>query len=209
MRHFLLHILLSALLLLAACGTPNQPPTPTPQPSTDISGKLSEWTLGEANLRGTFTQTAVAQGKLKADGSFDVDFETAIPTEALNNAPSCNGLDVSDKNAKQNTFSALSVIIKGEKQGVIALASSSEAVTRGLNEVGDFYVQYTYVDRDLNIKGDCPLSNPPATFSYDMALKKGWNTVVFGLSQKNANGSQVLSMKTGAVPDAAAWFYRP
>ena len=216
MQRFLYYILAFCFLLISACGapspSPNNPdpnnPTP-PTPAPDISGTLEGSTLGVANLRASFKTSTVAQGKLEADGSFEFDFKDAIPADALNDAPACDGLTVSDASAQQNTFSALTVIIGGERKGIIALASSIDVVTDGLNNVGDFYVQYTYVDKDLSLKGDCPLSNPPAVFSYDVALKKGWNTVMFGLTQKNADGSQVLSMTMGSVPSDAAWFYRP
>lgn len=206
MQRFVFHLLFLCLFGLSACGTPS--PTQPPPSSADLSGRLADWTLGEVSLRATFPKATVAQGKLSTDGSFNVNFNNAVPESALNDAPSCEGLEVSNPDAKLNTFSALSVLIDGEAKGIIALASSLGVVTEGLAKVGDFFVQYSYVDSDLSVKGSCPLSNPPATFNYDMTLKKGWNTVVFSLTSRNADGSQGLSMATEAVPAEASWFYR-
>jgi hypothetical protein len=38
-------------------------------------------------------------------------------------------------------------------------------------------VYYVYVDRDVTITGLCP-RGMPAGFSFDIDMRKGWNTVV-------------------------------
>lgn len=117
-----------------------------------------------------------AQGGVSDDGSFSLQ----LPGEAevashLFDAPTTlfgPGLEECD-------LSLLPAAYKTLGTPDVALYSDGEFVDRLLqtsDPTGNF-VYYVYVDRDVTITGPCP-RGMSAGFSFDLDLRKGWNTVV-------------------------------
>ena len=214
LKRFSLALLLT--VCLCACGTSTKPPTTNPPPANaDLQGQLTGWRLGEASLSATFfgpgdlserESIQIAAGTLQASGQFTADFSDSVGKDALLTLPVCDALTVSGEAARINTFSALDVRVGDEQRGLMALASSARVLSEGLQAVGEYYVQWLYADREVSLKGDCAITNPPTTLGYDLTLQKGWNTVTFRLERKDATG-QTLVQRSEAVTDEAAWFY--
>ena len=202
------------IFILTACGTdPGATPDPDTPPSNpetpDIAGTVSDWTLGETSVAaliyGQDTQAEVATGQVSESGQLSVTLEDEVGDAFLSSFPACDTLTLSDAAAQQNTFSALDVSRGDTDLGRLALASSQEVLTEGLTEVDDFYVQWTYSDRALEIQGSCLVGGTPTAFRYNLTLIAGWNPVTFRLISKEAGG-QILELSNG-IPDNATWIF--
>ena len=201
-------ISLLSLLLLTACSTS---PSPGNQISAnaDIRGQVPSWTEGDARLSSFFyaeAEASVVSGEVLASGEFGIDLKNTVAANLLEPVPSCEGLKVSDIEAKTNQFSGVDALKGSQRVGLLAFVSSITVMSDGLTGVGDFYVQYIYADKAVTLQGDCPLGGVPGIFRYDLDLKSGWNTAVFTLLDEQ-NGVQTLELSSKAVPAGANWFY--
>jgi hypothetical protein len=199
MRHLLIFLLLS----LGACS-PSDSRLPAVPEGTEYA-QVGNWRGGSAAVAARFYGSGgaaeVASGTVNAAGGLEF---TLKPVEAaqLTGFSACAGVAVSDPALRLNSFSALAVLDgAGVQRGRVALASSAAVVSEGLEQVGNYYLQYTYADRAAQIRGSCAVGGAPGTFSYALELRPGWNGVVFRLT-----GDGVLRLSTEAVPAGAAWF---
>lgn len=200
MRYALLFVLLS----LGACNpSGSRPPAmDNPLEGTQIENWLGGSAMVEAQFYGDGGAVAVASGAVSAGG--DLEF-TLKPVGAaqLTDFTACPGVAVSDAAVRLNSFSALNVLGgDGVRTGRVARVSRLSVVSEGLQQVGDYYVQYTYADRAAWIEGNCAVGGAPGTFSYALELRPGWNPVIFRLT-----GDGVLQLSTEAIPADAAWFF--
>ena len=207
------------ILLLSACGgSPEQPTEPggTPTPTApDLRGQVANWSVDKATVNAVLydktpnpaeVKTAeVATGEVGADGKLEIFLNKSVPSGFLTSLD-CPSLTQTNPDARQNSFSALEVTQGGKVVGRVALASKQSVLSRGLQAVGDYYVQQTYVDAATTLTGSCSLGGVvSATFQYDLKLNRGWNDVTFKLTSV-ASSKQTLSLTTG-TPAGAAWFF--
>ena len=79
---------------------------------------------------------------------------------------------------------------------------------QGESSKGYFFVDYMYVDRDVNITGayeeEGDEYDPGYRDVYDMKLKTGWNAVVY-YSQEETDGTRVYTAATDTIPSGARW----
>jgi hypothetical protein len=194
-------ILLCLAFSLGACNSAARPPAADGLPE---GARIENWRGGLATVEATFHgeggAAVVASGTVSADGGLEFTLEPVAAAQ-LTGFTACPGVAVSDAALKLNSFSALNVTENGLSAGRVALASSPLVVSEGLRAVGDYYLQYTYADRPARIEGRCAVGGAPGTFSYALELARGWNPVVFKLTD-----SGTLRLSTAPVPAEAAWF---
>ena len=114
-------------------------------------------------------------------------------------------IKVSDKTAKgaaaQICALEIAEINGGTLEGVATLVLGTfKAIPPSMS-----IVQYMYVDKKVNITGtfDEMILDIPGKFTFDMKMKKGWNTVV--LTTTMSSTGITATYKTGAVPSDAVW----
>ena len=197
-------LLFLSLLSLSAC----QVIDPGGAATSEQTGiRVSNWrgtgATVSAHVYGDSSFVVAATGSVNAAGVLTFELEP-LPLAQLSSFVACPGVTVSDPALKLNAFSAFDVTreLQGKPpEGQIAQASSFEILTDGLQQAGDYYVQYTYADRPAQLKGRCQ-GGAPASFSYALDLARGWNLVVFKLLDEGA-----LELSTAPVPPDAAWFF--
>ena len=162
--------------------------------ATAVEATVSAQVYGEDGAAVAATGTVSAAGVL----SFRL---APLSVGQLGSFAACPGVTVSDPALALNAFSAFEVTEDEVLIGQLAQASGLTVVTDGLQQVGDYYVQYTYADRSVNIEGRCE-GGAPAIFSYALTLQKGWNPVVFKLLDEG-----MLELSTAPIPANAAWFF--
>lgn len=195
-----LYLFLS-LLSLSACQSAEPSLVTVPeQTGVQVENWQGAATTVTAKIYGDDSATVIATGTVSAAGELRFKLEP-VSTAQLSRFTACPGVTVSDEALKLGSFSALEVVRGGVPTGQIAQTSSLEVVTNGLRQTSDYYVQYTYADRDANVSGRCQ-GGAPATFSYTLELQEGWNPVVFKLLEDG-----VLELSTEPVPQDAAWFF--
>ncbi len=209
MKKIVLFLSLAVFVFLAACGST---PTIPVQPDTEkIVGSLQNWQLGAGIVEAVFNtkskQAIVAAGNIASSGSFTATINQTIAPAVLLDMAACTQSHASDSSAKMNQYSTLEVKQNNKLIGSLVYASSETVAKDGLEKVGDFFVQYTYTDKAVNLSGDCPIGGTNASFHYDAKLKKGWNIVIFKLAEIDNNGLQVLDFSTEDVPPSAEWFF--
>lgn len=199
-----MRLLLLTLITLSACQSADPSPAATPE---QAGIRVENWRGAAATVRafvyGDSSFAVAATGSVSAAGVLAFGLKP-LPLAQLSSFMACSGVTVSDPELKLNSFSAFDVTrdLEGETpEGQIAQASRFEIMTDGLQQVGDYYVQYTYADRPAQIKGRCQ-GGAPASFSYALDLARGWNPVVFKLFDE-----AVLELSTAPVPADAAWFF--
>lgn len=194
-------ILLCLVLSLSACNSASRPPVADRLPE---GARIENWRGGLAAVEATFHgeggAAVVASGTVSADGGLEFTLKPVAAAQ-LTGFTACPGVVVSDAALKLNSFSALNVTENGTPAGRVALASSPSVVREGLTQVGDYYLQYTYADRPARIEGRCAVGGAPGTFSYALEFARGWNPLVFKLTD-----SGTLRLSTAPVPADAAWF---
>ena len=194
-------ILLCLVLSLSACNSAARPPA---MAGTPEGTRVENWRGGSAAVEATFHgeggAAVVASGTVNADGGLEFTLKPVAAAQ-LTAFTACPGVAVSDAALKLNSFSALNVTQSGTPASRVALASSPSVVSEGLTQVGDYYLQYTYADRAARIEGRCAVGGAPGMFRYALELARGWNPVVFKLTD---NGT--LHLSTEPVPAEAAWF---
>ena len=153
-----------------------------------------------ARVYGDAGATVAATGTVSAAGVLSFEMKPLSASE-LSRFTACPGVTVSDAELKLGAFSAFDVAEGKTPVGQLAQASGFTVVTGGLQNAGDFYVQYTYADRPARVEGRCE-GGAPASFSYALKLQKGWNPVVFKLLE----GGE-LELSTTPVPVSTAWFF--
>ena len=162
--------------------------------ATAVKATVSAQVYGEDGAAVAATGTVSAAGVL--------GFRLApLSVGQLGSFAACPGVTVSDPALELNSFSAFDVAEDKTLKGQLAQTSGLTVITKGLQQVGDYYVQYTYADRSAQIKGRCQ-GGAPASFSYALTLQKGWNTVIFKLLDE-----RVLELSTAPIPANAAWFF--
>ena len=198
-----MRLLLLVLTALSAC----QPADPGPAAIPEQAGmQVGNWRGAEATVSAFVYGDSVAvaaTGSVNAAGVLAFGLRP-LPSAQLSSFMACADVTVSDPSLKLNSFSTFDVSreLPGKTpEGQIAQASSLEIMTDGLQQVGDYYVQYTYADRDVNIKGRCQ-GGVTTSFSYALELARGWNPVVFKLLDEG-----MLELSTAPVPADAAWFF--
>lgn len=195
-------ILVFLVLSLSACNSASRPPVADGLPEgARIENWRSSLAAVEATFHGEGGAAVVASGTVSADGGLEFALKPVAAAQ-LTGFTACPGVAVSDAALRLNSFSALNVTKSGTHTGRVALASRLLVVSEGLQQVGDYYVQYTYADRAAWIEGNCAVGGAPGTFSYALELRPGWNPVIFRLT-----GDGVLQLSTEAIPADAAWFF--
>lgn len=193
-------LILCLVLSLSACNSAARPPA---MAGTPKGTRVENWRGGSATVEATFHgeggAAVVASGKVSADGGLEFTLKPVAAAQ-LTAFTACPGVAVSDAALKLNSFSALNVM-GSTPAGRVALASSPSVVSEGLRVVGDYYLQYTYADRAARIEGSCAVGGAPGMFRYALELARGWNPVVFKLTD-----SGTLHLSTEPVPADAAWF---
>ncbi|CAN5809605.1 hypothetical protein BH24DEI2_BH24DEI2_26130 [soil metagenome] len=185
------------------------PPAPVP----DLRGQLVSWDKNQAVLNAVLYEKAgdpskVASGTISADGKLEVFLNKQLSSDFLTALPACPGLTQTNPNARQNSFSDLTVTEGTQAVGRVALTSSPAVITKGLQMVGDYYVQQTYSDAANTVQGSCATTGTGnAVFKYDLKLTKGWNAVTFKLAAKSSE-SQTIELSSG-TPQGAAWVFAP
>lgn len=195
------YLSLFLVLWLSACASAPRPPAlegPTE------GARIENWRGGsaavEARFHGEGGAAVVASGTVSEAGELEFTLEPVAAAQ-LTGFTACPGVTVSDPALRLNTFSALSVVGGSTPGGRIALVSGPSVAREGLEQTGDYYLQYTYADRSARIEGSCAVGGAPGTFNYALELEQGWNPVVFRLT-----GSNTLRLSTEPVPADAAWF---
>ena len=194
-----IYFLLLLPITLSACQSA-EPGSVAPEPEAQVENWQSTEATVTARVYGDAGAAVVATGTVSAAG--ELTFRLEPPTSAqLVSFAACPGVAISDETLKLGSFSAFEVAQGETAVGQLAQVSRLEVTTGGLQQAGDYYLQYTYADRDANVSGRCQESSP-ATFSYALTLKKGWNPVVFKLIKDG-----MLELSTTPVPADATWFF--
>ena len=196
-----MRLLLLSLVTLSACQLADPGPAAAPE-QTGI--QVRNWQGVEATVsaqvHGDDGAAVAATGTVSAAGVLSFGLGS-LSTAQLGKFTACPGVSVSDTALKLNSFSAFDVAESETLTGQLAQTSGLTVVTKGLQQVGDYYVQYTYADRNARVEGRCQ-GGAPASFSYALTLQKGWNTVIFKLLDEG-----VLEFSTAPVPANTAWFF--
>ena len=198
-----MRLLLLSLVTLSACQLADPGPAAAPeQRGLQVQNWQGVEATVSAQVHGDDGAALAATGTVSATGvlSFGLGFLSAAQ---LSKFTACPGVSVSDTALELNSFSAFDVTrVQGKTPGgQLAQTSELTVVTKGLQQVGDYYVQYTYADRNARVEGRCQ-GGAPASFSYALTLQKGWNTVIFKLLDEG-----VLELSTAPIPASASWFF--
>ena len=152
-----MRLLLLSLVTLSACQLADPGPAAPPE---QAGIQVKNWRGTEATVRAFVhgdSSAVAATGSVSAAGVLAFGLKP-LPLAQLSSFMACADVTVSDPALKLNSFSAFEVTreLQGKTpEGQIAQASSLEIMTDGLQQVGDYYVQYTYADRSAQIKGRC------------------------------------------------------
>ena len=196
-----MRLLLLSLVTLSACQLADPGPAAAPeQRGLQVQNWQGVEATVSAQVHGNDGAALAATGTVSAAGVLSFGLGS-LSTAQLGKFTACPGVSVLDTALKLNSFSAFDVAEGETLTGQLAQASELTVVTKGLQQVGDYYVQYTYADRNARVKGRCQ-GGAPASFSYALTLQKGWNTVIFKLLDEG-----VLELSTAPIPASASWFF--
>ncbi len=201
MKHYV-SFLLFLLVALSACQSADPGPAAVPETA---AVQVENWSGAAATVSAQVygddsSAAVVATGTVDETGR--LEFVLAeVQTAQRGNFAACPGVTVSKPGLKLGSFSALEVVRDSVSAGRISHTASLEVMTSGLQQAGDYYLQYTYADRDADVSGRCQ-GGAPAVFGYALTLNKGWNQVVFRLLEDGG-----LELSTEPVPQGAAWFF--
>ena len=199
--HRSLRLSLFSLILLSACQSADPGPDAVPElAAVQVENWSGAAATVNAQVYGDEGAAVVATGTVSETGTLRFVLENA-QTAQLSSFTACPGVTVSQPALKLNSFSAFDVTEGETSRGRIAQVSELEVLTGGLQRAEDYYVQYTYADREVKIEGRCQ-GGTPATFSYKLELKQGWNQVIFKLLEDGG-----LELSTVPVPADASWFF--
>ena len=204
MKGLFVRLAFFSLLTLSACQlTDPGPAVPPEQTGVRVENWQGVEATVSARVHGEDGAAVAATGTVSAAGELSFGLGS-LSAGQLSSFAACPGVSVSDPALKLNSFSAFDVTrgLQGKTpEGQIAQTSGLTVVTKGLQQVGDYYVQYTYADQNARVKGRCQ-GGTPASFSYALTLQKGWNMVIFKLLDEG-----MLELSTAPVPADAAWFF--
>ena len=190
----------TVLVILCGCSqnpvdTPN--PIETPKPvetpngpalgdSPTITGNISN--LSDANLGGTSLKVkaeligsepgtgVIAEGNVAANGDFSIELPGIATLEdnlyERDYGADCP-YDTITAKPRKNRDVHLQLALYSNNQRVDQLYYANGPLQGGQNEV-----VYTFSDRDISIKGTCAWGK--FSTSFDLDMKKGWNTVILG-----------------------------
>lgn len=202
-----------AFALLTACN--QQPAGPPPwalgeQPN--FSGKIEYWAKGDAIAPGEggilatmydgsdTDGTDLGFGSIKADGSFTFGLQKGavgvgggLPPEQV----LCAGLTRSNPQqniANVDVMQVLALYVDGlhARPGGGILINTAHPVP-----VRTPVYTFVYASADGTLKGSCDLGDDAGPTSFDLDLRKGWNSVA-----RDQSG-----FKTAAIPQNAKWYF--
>lgn len=199
----------TVFVILCGCS---QNPVETPNSSAlgdspTITGNISN--LSDAGVGGTSLKVkaeiysepgpkVIAEGDVAANGNFSIKLPGIATLEddlfVIDPTFDC----VSDTlTVTPETFRGIgllglrSFILYSNNQRVEEVFYASETVDGGQNAV-----HYIFSDRDIKIQGPCDTGM--GIYSFDVDMKKGWNTIIFGVFPDGER----FGLRT-AVPDSS------
>jgi hypothetical protein len=165
-----------------------------------ITGKVQNYTGGEATLEAHLTigflqeGAKVGQGSIKADGSFTVTLIDTVADENLEPlSDPCQGVTITPSTFKGAGILFLSVVKDGKPIGALAQASSADAFIT----IPSKFVARIYVDQDASIVGTC---QDGSNSTFNINYKKGWN---LGLQEMTETSMLARTVESSDLP----WFY--
>lgn len=185
--------------------------------SFSVEGELSGYDHGDQELYQAEDFVDLVEGTINADGSFSVEFlsEEAIQEALKPLSDNSDGfVSMYCRNAVQENlddghlFVGLNVFnfTYGEDTSVGGIGLSSESINRNVyppqsDHDGDYQVRWIYSTHEATITEECD-SGSGGTEEVEIELSKGWNEVIFDLSEPD-----VMKMYTGDRPSATSWVH--
>ncbi len=156
-------------------------------------------------------------GTIDSNGKFEFELpETLTPQETVTELfvlNECSSLEISNGDAKGSTVGYLEV---GVDTGILMQASSQEAVFRIFALIfgarlkkGDSSIFRYYLDADVSIKGECEEVGNDNIANYDLNLKKGWNFVLFTVTEFISLENFTAEFETKDTTNLEWFFFRP
>lgn len=195
---------LGVALALSACGTSEV----SGEAAQTVTGQVADYTgpAGALEAADGFTDSPVSigAGTIDADGSFTFELDSTVPESVLNPLDftnGCDGIKVSNPNAKGFAVPRLKVISEGGIVGSLELASADSSVATSYKSTVRFYV-----DQDTTIRGTCEFSNEfgSSKQSANLNLKRGWNVISSDTSE--TDNSYEVNLYNG-VASGVRWVY--
>ena len=179
--------IVTVLVILCGCS---QNPVEAPNSSAlgdspTITGNISN--LSDANLGGTSLKVkaelssepgteVIAEGNVAANGDFSIKLPgiSTLEGDLRERDPAADcASDTLTVTPEMYRGLGLRLILYSNNQYVEQLIYANGPLVGGQNEVF-----YTFSDRDISIEGPCDTG--VGIYSYDVDMKKGWNTVILG-----------------------------
>ena len=192
---------------LSACGTSGGISGGSAQ---TISGQVADYSGPAGTLEALANYDgaiALGEGEISVSGNFSFELYGDVPEAVLSPIGfECEGIIVSNPDAKSVVVSGMSVVTDGGISGNLLLSN----VVPNSNSVLDKITARYYVDQDVTVQGTCDISNGSdslkQTVNANLNLKRGWNIVSIDYNRNEANDIEEARIYSGSV-SGLKWFY--